>query len=876
MTHNISVQADCLTTLSLAAFQNDYPIVRSIAITYPEPTKTETTNGQSHTEQTLPIYRNCILTLQSNPEWISQKKWSIDELSSGQTLYLNDKALELATDKLYSLNDISKLTLTFHLTTSQGSDTTLLAQHQVVIDCLPADYWGGEQRQPDLLAAFVKPNGLYVDSLVRQVTDLLEAKGHSRSADGYQANTREKPYLMAAALWSVISQQRLAYSAPQASFARTGQRIRLPSNISQSRLVACLDSSLLFASCLEAMGLNSVIGLTRDHAFAGVWLIDERFPVLTNDDPIDLRKRVDHKDIVLFETTLVTQSEPSSFDEAIRKARELLDEDHEPDFVYMIDIAQARARQIRPLATEEEQAQQNEAAQIQALELPTLPNLPPVTADDRVIEETPDTRIDMWQRKLLDLTKRNNLLNLRERHVQIKLFCPAINQLEDCLSNGVRFKFISAELSPLNTPERAIKHFRLNTHDPRHSQYALDQMDHRILMVNQSHDRLQKNALNLLRRAKNDLEEGGSNTLFLALGMLKWREHPSDEIAFKAPLILLPVELSRKSAKSPIYLKHLSDEAPIFNLTLIEFLKANYSVDLQHFKDLLPEDSSGIDVNAILDTVREHIKDYTGFEVVEDCVLGCFSFAKYLMWKDLKDRLSDLKENRLVKHLVDHPKEAYQQTSEFVNRSDVDQIIDPANLYVPLNCDSSQLVAVEASGKAQDFVLEGPPGTGKSETIANMICHNLALGRTVLFVAEKMAALNVVYRRMEKIGLDHLCLELHSNKANKKSVLEQLKQAWHQPREPESTQWEDQVSALVEQRHSLNTLVAALHKKTHAGLSVREAIARVACFGSTHTAELNWQDDLAQSPIQTEADLKALMQQTKQLALAFSDVVVLT
>ena len=88
------------------------------------------------------------------------------------------------------------------------------------------------------------------------------------------------------------------------------------------------------------------------------------------------------------------------------------------------------------------------------------------------------------------------------------------------------------------------------------------------------------------------------------------------------------------------------------------------------------------------------------------------------------------------------------------------------------------MVAVDASARSQDFVLEGPPGTGKSETIANIIAHNLGLGRKVLFVAEKMAALNVVYRRLQKVALDHLCLELHSNKANKRAVLDQLNIAW--------------------------------------------------------------------------------------------------
>src|SRR5690606_23421912 len=184
------------------------------------------------------------------------------------------------------------------------------------------------------------------------------------------------------------------------------QRIRLASDISALKNTACLDTSLLFASCIESMGLNPVVALTRGHAFAGAWLIDQRFPVLTNDDPMDLRKRVDARDLVLFETTLVTNPVPVTFSEACTHAREQIDEERESDFVYVIDIKQARARQIKPLSTVEERPDEQFADKGAELPMPAAPVLPPVRQDDRVIEETPQTRIDMWPRRLLDLTRR--------------------------------------------------------------------------------------------------------------------------------------------------------------------------------------------------------------------------------------------------------------------------------------------------------------------------------------------------------------------------------------------------------------------------------------------------------------------------------------
>ena len=161
-----------------------------------------------------------------------------------------------------------------------------------------------------------------------------------------------------------------------------------------------------------------------------------------------------------------------------------------------------------------------------------------------------------------------------------------------------------------------------------------------------------------------------------------------------------------------------------------------------------------------------------------------------------------------------------------------------------MNCDSSQLVAVDASAKEQDFVLEGPPGTGKSETIANIIAHNIGKGRKVLFVAEKMAALNVVYKRLQKVGLDHLCLELHSNKANKKAVLDQLGQAWQFREGLNPETWAMHISDLKDKKDKLNDYVRELHKKSKSDISVRDAISKLALNKDNIKFSLDWPLDL--------------------------------
>jgi len=677
---------------------------------------------------------------------------------------------------------------------------------------------------------------------------------------------------MAMALWNVVLAQKLSYVSPPPSFANQGQLIRLAREISNYKIAACLDLSALFASCLELMDLNPVIALTQEHAFVGVWLIDTCFPLLTNDDPMDLRKRVDARDLVLFETTLATSSTPVSFQEAAARARELIEEDREEDFVYVIDIAQARSRKIRPLSTVE-QRKEEEATAEQSLDiLPSPPPLPKVLIDERVEEGTPETRVDMWQRKLLDLSKRNGLLNFSDRARSVRLFCPEIEKLEDMLADGLLFGFQSAEKSPINDSERNAETFRLLTGNDLHKSYSNEQLQKKALVANMTQKKLENSLVELLRKSKNDLEEGGANTLFLALGMLRWKEAPQDTKSYKAPLILLPVDLTRKSARAPVKMRQLGDHEPIFNLTLIEFLLNDHAIDLRQFKDSLPEDASGVDVGLVWQTVREAVQQQPGFEVLEETVLASFSFAKYVMWSDLRNRLDNLKNNPFVKHLVDTPNDAYQQDATFIDRNEVDEKIDPSSVFTPLNCDSSQLVAVEASGRPQDFVLEGPPGTGKSETIANIIAHNLALGRKVLFVAEKIAALQVVYRRIEKIHLDHLCLELHSSKANKKAVLDQLGRAVTRGTTGYEEGWEDAANLLKKRRDLLNAYVSSLHSHSQFELTPRQTIARWARYKDKHSLRLDWKGGFEEAPVKNKADLENLREAGRHLTTAYEGI----
>jgi hypothetical protein len=225
------------------------------------------------------------------------------------------------------------------------------------------------------------------------------------------------------------------------------------------------------------------------------------------------------------------------------------------------------------------------------------------------------------------------------------------------------------------------------------------------------------------------------------------------------------------------------------------------------------------------------------------------------MWKDLVDREDLLKRNRVVRHLIDTPTHTYEGGSGgFVSPNTIDQVVDPGDLFTPLSADSSQLAAVIAAQRGADFVLFGPPGTGKSQTIANAITNCLAHGKTVLFVSQKTAALEVVRHRMQAIGLGNYCLEVHSTKAQKSSVLEQLATAWRDRNVATEDDWKAAAGELGKKRELLNKLVSSLHRRRANGMTAYEAFGRVVADRDLLAdAGLTWPVGTVHSPAELAA-----------------------
>jgi very-short-patch-repair endonuclease len=334
---------------------------------------------------------------------------------------------------------------------------------------------------------------------------------------------------------------------------------------------------------------------------------------------------------------------------------------------------------------------------------------------------------------------------------------------------------------------------------------------------------LQKRLLNMYVDAKTLEEEQGVNILFLALGTLKWTDPTNAKNVRYAPLILIPVNLERGNAAEQFKLKwRQEDHAP--NLSLEAFLDKVHRIKLPEF-DL----SEDFDPIAYINSVADCIKSKEDWSVApNDIVLGFFSFAKFLMYRDLDPSAwpdNGLTAIPLIKNLLS---DGFRDDVPLISEdAPIDEHILPADLLHIVDCDSSQSLAVHDVRIGRNLVIQGPPGTGKSQTIANIIASAIADGKTVLFVAEKMAALEVVKRRLDQTGVGDACLELHSSKANKRMLIDELKRTSQlgSPRGEFPTTLNTRLHAV---REYLNNHATRLHKKHDAsGLSPYQVIGQL-------------------------------------------------
>ncbi|AFD01038.1 hypothetical protein Mtc_2303 [Methanocella conradii HZ254] len=412
------------------------------------------------------------------------------------------------------------------------------------------------------------------------------------------------------------------------------------------------------------------------------------------------------------------------------------------------------------------------------------------------------------RKNLLDLTLNNKLLNFKPTKLQsIKIIDENPADLYKILV--IDEKIIKIKPKKVQNNEKNIESnpdANLTNNSLSHNNSIEDSTQY-IIRTPLSEEDFRNNLLRIYQKTQAFIEEQGYSILYLALGFLEWSESPNSEYYNKAPLILIPVELERYKVANQYKIKWNNEEI-ITNVSLQSKLKEQ-EVDLPDFE--MPDNKKGID--NYFESVKMSISNMKGWRVNFDIYLGFFSFKKFVMYMDLNPTLwradNSLSSNPLLNEIF-NPSNNYASYKGFPEE-EVDNVLSEKSVYHVVDADPSQIAVIEDVKKGYSMVVEGPPGTGKSQTIVNMIAELIARDKKILFVSEKMAALEVVKQRLDDVGLGDFCLELHSRKTNKKDVIIELKNTIEKCH-PQLISENNEFEQLLYYKNELNSYVKALRE----------------------------------------------------------------
>ncbi len=789
----IRMDVSVLPVINYAMQQNGAVAIQSITI-------------ENNTDS---VIENVDIIITSAPEFAMPFTRHIDHLPANKTVALSRPKLILNGDYLAGMTE--KVTGVLHI--ELKTEEKVLVSDNAETTVLAFDEWHGVGVYPELLSSFVTPNHPELSRIIARATEFMGKWTGDTSMDGYQSQDPNRVLSQAAAIFTALKEQAIAYVVPPASFERTGQRVRLCDMVMQQKLGTCLDLTLLYASCLEAIGLHPLLIITTGHIFTGVWLEERMFPECVQDDVSLITKRLASgiNEIAVVETTCVTTGKDLSFDDARTIGEKNLTTQR---VEYIIDVHRARMSYIYPLPQRVHTAdgwkiRHDASFRKENMSAPTM--LGETIHIDSGTEENNLPKKVQWERKLLDLGMRNTLINLRMTKTQLPILANSLDELENALADGSDFTIMP------KPADWRIEEFSFEALNEMSAAGIIKaEFENNRLRSVLTEGELTKTIKGLYRTAKTALEENGANTLYLALGMLRWFENKRSTKARYAPIILVPIEMVRKSAAQG-YVIRLRDDDSQMNITLLEKLKQDFGIVVSGL-DPLPCDEHGIDIRKVLTIMRKAVMEQSHWDVLEIASIGIFSFSQFVMWNDIRNRTDDLMRNKVVHSLIEGKLTWDAQPLEIGDR------VNENNVLLPMPADASQLYAIQTACSGESFVLHGPPGTGKSQTITSLIANALAKGKSVLFVAEKMAALQVVQKRLDNIGIGAFCLELHSNKSKKKDVLEQLRKATEVTKTTTAQEYAAKADQLAAMRAELDSYAEQLHRTLGCGTDLYSLI----------------------------------------------------
>lgn len=423
------------------------------------------------------------------------------------------------------------------------------------------------------------------------------------------------------------------------------------------------------------------------------------------------------------------------------------------------------------------------------------------------------------RKELLDLGLRNSLINYRARSRKIDIVNEKSKEIYRILVNEGKKMYFTPLPEGKNKRIEDLLLDQLGADNPdwknifaeidgSESNNTTDRYTDNKLQTKLTRENLLSRLLSIHYNAKSHIEEQGINILYLACGFLEWYEANTSDIPRKAPIVLIPVELSRSSVQERFSLAYTGEDIGA-NLSLLEKLKQEFDISLPEI-----DSTEDLEIEEYFKQVKDNILGYKHWKLFgNEIVLGFFSFGKFLMYKDLDPEQWPSKyapqSHKVLTALLGDGFE--EKKSEIDNDTDLDVKYSPEQMCQVMDADSTQTIAILDVKNGRNMVIQGPPGTGKSQTITNVLSEKIKDGQKVLFVSEKMAALEVVKRRLDQIGIGEAVLELHSHKANKKAIIEELNHTFNLGM-PKANRYEDEINSIAVLRDQLNRYCHAVNK----------------------------------------------------------------
>ncbi|MCL1861436.1 MAG: DUF4011 domain-containing protein [Proteobacteria bacterium] len=701
------------------------------------------------------------------------------------------------------------------------------------------------------IAVFVQPRSRAVEKILRAASELLMQKTGQGELDGYKTSLA-RAKLIAEAIYLAMREEQIVCAGSPASFEAIEHKLRSAEQVIDQRFGDSIELSVTYAACCEAAGLKPIVIFTASRALPAFIAVSELeyslalgsgegFNFLEEtviDDGAVIAKLVEMKSIIAVELGAIGSGKRSlSFRGATKKAADYV-RSLPNELRAAVVISQCRQEGILPgplpenelplpdegavqesglqaalLPSEElPQEQADESGSVESAASAEIPDDAEIPILESVVEEPASvelasdipaehkgeapSRIRRWQRSLFDFSLRSPLLDLSRARQTLELAVKdrALSELAEALYRGKSSAAAFEGLEAVRTAKR----------------------------------------LRALRRESETLEqEAGSHYLYLTLGTLI---HPGLRgKGVKSPLFLLPVTVGAGGSGVPeenaFTLSIAGEETAQANPCLIEWLRVTHNLTFDGL-DNPGLDGVGMMLNTAFEKIRANLQAaQLPWSVEENASLAILDCPAFQMWKDLDRNWPILMENSVVRHFVEHSEEAFEPLDEVS--------FEEESLILPLAADGSQMAAIAAAMDGKSFVLEGAPGTGKSQTIANLIARGLEMGKRVLFVSGKKAALEAVSQRLEGIGLKDFTLQAYGSGMNMNDIRQQLKRSMRAAADVHERIWKVAFDKYAGTVVALRDYSARLHAPNAAGLSLWSAYDELARLGEGPGWELD-------------------------------------